>query len=84
VVPPGKQVLRIALERRKRGKEVTVIRGLAEDSALAALLTRLKSACGAGGAWKDGVLEIQGDHCQRIEQLLRDDGYRILGKKPGE
>ena len=76
-VPPAKQTARVAVERRKRGKEVTVIRGLVDDDALEALLTRLKAACGAGGTGKEGVLEIQGDHRQRIERLLKDDGYGV-------
>lgn len=82
-VPPAKQTAKIAVERRKRGKEVTVIRGLVDDDALAALLTRLKTACGAGGSAKEGVLEIQGDHRQRIEQFLRDEGYGVSGTSRG-
>ena len=75
--PPQEQTVRIVVERRKRGKEVTVLHGLVADSALPALLTKLKTACGAGGTFKEGVLEIQGDHRARVEQLLRDAGYRV-------
>ena len=77
-VPPEKQTARLAVEKRKKGKLVTVIRGLAatvED--LPALLTRLKSACGSGGTLKDDVIELQGDHLQKARGLLGDMGYRV-------
>jgi translation initiation factor 1 len=49
------------------GKGVTVISGLPFDAAqLAELAARLKRLCGAGGAVKDGVIEIQGDHRDRL------------------
>ena len=49
------------------GKGVTVISGLPFDAAqLAALAARLKRLCGAGGAVKNGVIEIQGDHRDRL------------------
>jgi translation initiation factor 1 len=78
-VPPDKQTARLALEKRKRGKEVTVVRGLVDDASLVELLAKLKSACGAGGTAKDGILEIQGNHVERVEAMLRGKGYRIIG-----
>ena len=49
------------------GKGVTVISGLPFDAAqLAELAARLKRLCGAGGAVKNGVIEIQGDHRDRL------------------
>src|SRR5437764_8115005 len=48
---PASQVARLNLEKRKKGKLVTVVRGLSADgNDLAGLLSRLKSQCGAGGA----------------------------------
>jgi translation initiation factor 1 len=76
-VAPEKQTARVAVEKRKRGKIVTVIRGLVNDQHLEELLTALKSACGAGGTVKDGEVGIQGDHFSRIQQLLRDRGFRV-------
>lgn len=77
-VPPGKQTARLAVERRTKGKVVTVIRGLEDaEEALTALLGKLKSACGAGGTFKDGELEIQGEHLGRIRELLLSLGYRV-------
>jgi len=57
---------------------VTVVRGLALDvTALAALGKRLRSACGAGGTLKDGVLEVQGDHAERVIAWLQQDGWTV-------
>jgi translation initiation factor 1 len=79
-VPPEKQTAKLSLEKRARGKFVTVIRGLpAADNHLPELLTRLKSTCGAGGALKDSVLEIQGDQLDRVREVLQTIGYRVKG-----
>ena len=49
------------------GKGVTVITGLPfDETQLVELATRLKKLCGAGGAVKNGVIEIQGDHRDRL------------------
>jgi len=77
-VPADRQSAKIFVEKRKRGKTVSVVRGLsADESDLSALLTRLKSECGAGGTLKDEDLEIQGDHRDRIRDVLKSLGYRI-------
>jgi translation initiation factor 1 len=70
-IPPAGQTARLSVEKRRKGKVVTVVRGLSgEDNDLPALLTRLKSACGAGGTLDGEALEIQGDHRDRIAELL--------------
>lgn len=77
LVPPGEQSVRVVVEKRKRGKVVTTIHGVASDAALPELLKSLKAACGAGGTLKDGVLEIQGEHAGRVSELLGNSGYRL-------
>ena len=68
-------VVRIFRERGGRnGKVVTVIRGLPPRD-LEARATELKRLCGAGGAVKDGAVEVQGDHRERIALRLRGLGY---------
>jgi translation initiation factor 1 len=53
------------------------VRGLALDAAeLAALGKRLRAACGAGGTVKDGVIEVQGDHCERVMEALTKEGWK--------
>jgi len=55
----------------RAGKAVTVIRGLpGSASQLEQLAARLKRLCGAGGTLKSGVIEIQGDHRDRLVEEL--------------
>ena len=74
---PNDGVVRIFRDRSGRnGKVVTIIRGLpARD--LEARASDLKRLCGAGGAVKDGAVEIQGDHRERIAAHLRSLGYTV-------
>ena len=74
---PQDGVVRIMRERAGRGgKVVTVIRGLpAKDVEERA--AELKRLCGAGGAVKDGAVEIQGDHRERIAAELRSLGHTV-------
>lgn len=70
-------MVRIFRDRGGRnGKVVTVIHGLPAKDA-DARSSDLKRQCGAGGAIKDGVVEIQGDHRERIAAALRSLGYTI-------
>ena len=76
--PAGDGNVRVARESKGRGgKTVTLVRGLPLDAdALAALGKQLRSACGSGGTVKDGVIEIQGDHCDKVMQALEQQGYK--------
>lgn len=75
--PPGDGIVRVSRETKGRGgKAVTVVRGLALDApALAQLAQRLKGACGSGGTVKAGVIEVQGDHCEKVIDLLKALGH---------
>jgi len=77
-VPAGDGVARVTREKQGRGgKTVTVVRGLALDAeSLAALGKRLRAACGAGGTARDGVLEVQGDHADKVLVLLLAEGHK--------
>jgi translation initiation factor 1 len=78
-VPAGDGTVRVSRETKGRGgKAVTVVRGvpLAPD-ALQALGKRLRTGCGSGGTAKDGALEIQGDHVERVMALLRTEGFTV-------
>ena len=72
--PPRVRVSREVAGRG--GKGVSVIRGLPLDpAALEELATRLKRLCGAGGAVRDGAIEIQGEHRDRLVTELAKLGY---------
>lgn len=77
--PPGDGIVRVSRETKGRGgKAVTLVRGLPlDDAAMAALGKRLRTACGAGGTVKDGVIEVQGDHAERLVPLLQAEGWRV-------
>ena len=79
---PERQNLKIWLDRLKGGRVATVVRGfVGSDDDLAALGKELKKSCGVGGTTKDGEIIIQGDHRDRVLELLTKSGYR--SKKAG-
>ena len=60
----------------RRGKAVTTVHDVPlDDAGLRELAGRLKKRCGVGGAAKDGVIELQGDHRDVVLAVLRDAGY---------
>ena len=75
----GDGIARVSRETKGRaGKGVTLVKGLALDAAaLAQLGKQLKAACGSGGTVKDGVIEVQGDHCERVIALLQAQGLTV-------
>jgi translation initiation factor 1 len=78
--PRGDGAVRVSRDSKGRGgKTVTLVRGLPlDEAALQALGKRLRSACGAGGTVKDGVLEVQGDHCERVLAWLQAEGFAAM------
>ncbi len=79
-IAPEKQTARLSVEKRRKGKMVTVVRNLDPDgNDLPELLTRLKTSCGAGGSIQDAAIEIQGKHIDRIKAELQKIGYKVSG-----
>jgi translation initiation factor 1 len=78
-VPAGDGIVRVQRETKGRGgKAVTLVRGVPVTAdALAALGKELKAACGSGGTVKDGVVEIQGDHVEKVMAWLQQRGYKV-------
>lgn len=77
-LPAAQQNLRVEASRKgRKGKTVTVITGFqAKSETLATLLKQLKAQCGTGGTLKENEIEIQGDHKQKLLQILTDLGYK--------
>ncbi|MBF6598788.1 MAG: translation initiation factor [Fermentimonas sp.] len=73
----GKQQLRISLDKRNRkGKSVTLITGFSgNEEDLITLGKLLKTKCGVGGSTKDGDIIIQGDHRNKVLDILQKEGY---------
>lgn len=75
-LPPDQQRLRVALEKRAKGKVVTVISGLVLTAAdLKQLAKKLKAACGTGGSTTTDTVELQGDCRERATAWLQIQGW---------
>jgi translation initiation factor 1 len=78
-LPPQQQTAYLHRESGGRvGKVVSVVKNLVltEDD-LKSLAKRLKQECGSGGTVKDGIIEIQGEHRQRMAEVLQKLGYKV-------
>ncbi len=78
-LPPQQQTAYLHRESKGRGgKTVTLVKKLVlSEQDLKALAKQLKRACGSGGTIKDGVIEIQGEHREKIAAVLRKQGYQV-------
>lgn len=76
-LPAAQQELRVWLDRKQRGgKVVTLVRGfVGRTEDIDALARELKRRCGVGGSAKEGEILIQGDHRDRVVEILRGLGY---------
>lgn len=76
-LPKNQQKLRLNMERAGRGgKTVTLVKGfVGSDEDINALCKLLKQKCGVGGSVKDGEIIIQGDHRQRLVEILKKEGF---------
>jgi translation initiation factor 1 len=72
-------IVRVMRDRKGRGgKTVTVINGvMGSEAELTTLAQQLKKLCGSGGTVKDGNIEIQGDHCDKVQARLTELGYKV-------
>ena len=76
-LPKNQQKLRLNMERAGRGgKTVTLVKGfVGSDKDINALCKLFKQKCGVGGSVKDGEIIIQGDHRQRLVEILKKEGF---------
>lgn len=67
--------IRVFAEKKSFGKWMTVIVGLSEDVNPKELTKKFKTKLACGGTYKNGRIELQGDHTHRIKKLLIDSGF---------
>ena len=78
-IPPQSQTAYLHRDKGGRGgKVVTLVKNLilSEDD-LRSLAKKIKQECGTGGTVKDGVIEIQGEHREKIAEVLQRLGYKV-------
>lgn len=62
----------------RKGKQVTLIRGLTHNPKVIGKLAKsIKSQLGTGGTIKGKVIEIQGNHVLKVQQILLKEGYTV-------
>ncbi|KYC44908.1 MAG: translation initiation factor Sui1 [Candidatus Methanofastidiosum methylothiophilum] len=70
------QQIRIFTEKRRFGKLMTVVEGIDSSNIdIKDLSTTLKTKCACGGTSKDGKIELQGDHKNKVKKILIDLGF---------
>jgi translation initiation factor 1 len=78
-LPPHQQTIYLHRESSGRGgKAVSLVKNLLlSENDLKALAKKLKQECGTGGTIKDGIIEIQGEHREKISTVLQKLGYKV-------
>lgn len=78
-IADGDGIVRVERSTKgRKGKAVTLVHGIALDpDGLRVLAREIKQKCGAGGAVKDGVIEVQGEHRDAVVRELEQRGYTV-------
>ena len=73
----GGKGIRVRLERRPGGRDITTVLGVPGSAeAVASLARELRAVCGAGGTVRDGVIELQGDQVEKVRRELAARGVK--------
>lgn len=67
--------IKVRIDTRSFGKEMTVIEGLSDEADIDELASTLKTKLACGGTAKNGEIQLQGDHTRRIKEVLADEGF---------
>jgi len=68
--------IQVFVTKRRFGKTITVIRGVSKELDTKQLLKELKNRLACGGTFKDGEIELQGDHKNRVKDILVKQGFK--------
>ena len=67
--------IEVYVDRRRYGKAMTIVDNISKDMNPKEILTKLKKKLACGGTYKDGKIELQGNHKRRIKDLLVKLGF---------
>lgn len=70
------QKIKIKVDRRRFGKEVTIVSGLGSDVDLQGLTKQLKKKLACGGTHKNNEIVLQGSHRNRVKEILQEQGFK--------
>ena len=74
----GQQRLTVSVEERRYGKAMTIVDGFDPSAVdVASIASELKRSLATGGTATDSRIELQGDHTDRVPELLRDRGFQV-------
>ena len=71
------QEIKIRSEKRRYGKIVTVISGFDSSVDIKGIASDLKKLCATGGTAKKNVIELQGDHREKVKKKLEEMGFKV-------
>ena len=74
-IAKSSQKITVTTDRKRYGKIVTVVSGFDNSVDMKDVAKKLKNKLACGGTYKDGVIELQGDHTKRIKSVLNDIGF---------
>ncbi len=67
--------IRVYLDRRRYGKKMTIVEGIEKESDPGKITKILKSKLACGGTLKEGRIELQGDHRNKVKEILIKNGF---------
>lgn len=68
--------VKVRMEMRRFGKPTTIVEGLKmNEKDLQELGTQMKKSLATGGTVKDGIVILQGDHRERVAEILKQKGF---------
>ena len=74
----AEQQLTVGIDERTYGKKMTIVEGFDPSSVdVKDVASNLKSSLGTGGTVDEGRIELQGDHRERVRDLLEDEGFAV-------
>jgi len=67
--------IKVYTEKRRFGKNVTIIDGVEEEAKPKELAKKLRTKLACGGTYKNGKIELRGDHKQKVKKILIESGF---------